>query len=388
MTRAPRVPDDPVGAFVGAPALLRSGDPDGPLAGTTAGVKDLFDLAGLVTGAGNPTFAATHAPATRDATAVTRLVEAGVDVVGKTITDELAWSLAGSNVHFGAPRNVAAPGRRTGGSSSGSAAAVTAGLVDLGLGTDTGGSIRIPASQCGIRGGRPTHGAVPMDGVVPLAPSFDTTGLLARDVTVLRRGAVAMLGTHAATPIESRLVGARETWAVVDDELRAGLAALLAHDDGEIASLGVDLAAAASAFRTQQAWEAWHAHGSWFETNAPDLAPDIAARFRAAATVTVDDVTRARAVAEHVAALVHAATTSAVLVLPAAPGAAPPIDQSPDDAESWRARALDLTCLAGLAGAPVVVAPLLASEGLPVGVAFVGPPGSDLALLDRVAALL
>ncbi len=392
MTRVHTVPADPVGAFLGTPALLRSGAADGPLAGTTVAVKDLFDLAGLVTGAGNPTFAATHAPATRDASAVTRLVEAGADVVGKTITDELAWSLAGNNVHYGAPRNVAAPGRRTGGSSSGSAAAVTAGLVDLGLGTDTGGSIRVPASQCGLLGWRPTHGAVPMEGVVPLAPSFDTAGLLAREFTMLRRGAVALLGADTApttTAFAPQLIGVDEAWTVVDDRFRAGVRDLVTHDHGKVTPLGVDLAAAADAFRTLQSREAWRTHGHWIETAAPELAPDIAARFRAAATVTTDDVSRARAVAEHVAALVHAATAGAVLVLPAAPGAAPPVDQLPADADAWRAQALQLTCLAGLAGAPVVVAPLLRSDDdLPVGVAFVGAPGSDLALLDLVAALL
>ena len=311
---SPPPPPTPSAPFLGTPALLRSGAADGPLAGTTVAVKDLFDLAGVVTGAGNPTFAATHAPTTRDASAVTRLVEAGADVVGKTITDELAWSLAGNNVHYGAPRNVAAPGRRTGGSSSGSAAAVTAGLVDLGLGTDTGGSIRVPASQCGLLGWRPTHGAVPMDGVVPLAPSFDTAGLLAREFTVLRRGAVALLGADTArttTAFAPQLIGVDEACTVVDDRFRAGVHDLITHDDGEVAPLGVDLAVAADAFRTLQSWEAWRTHGHWIESTAPELAPDIAARFRAAATVTTDDVSRARVVADQVAALVHAATRGA-----------------------------------------------------------------------------
>src|SRR5690242_5620792 len=145
----PTAPVDSVGAFMGAPRVLRTGAPEGPLAGTTMGVKDTLDVAGVVTGAGSPAFAAGRPPAERDATAV-----------GKTVCDELAWSLSGVNVHYGAPRNVAAPGRRAGGSSSGSAAAVAAGLVDLGVATDTGGSIRVPSSQCGIVGWRPTHGAV------------------------------------------------------------------------------------------------------------------------------------------------------------------------------------------------------------------------------------
>ncbi len=181
------IPVDTVGAFVGAPSELVAGAPGGPLDGVRLAVKDMFDVAGTVTGAGNPTFAAGRAPATTSATAVQRLVAAGATVVGKTITDELAYSLSGTNVHFGTPRNVRAPGHVPGGSSAGSAAAVAAGLVELALGTDTGGSIRVPASYCGIFGWRPTHGAVDIAGVLPLAPSFDTVGLLAADPTVLAR---------------------------------------------------------------------------------------------------------------------------------------------------------------------------------------------------------
>jgi amidase len=382
------VPVDTVGAFVGAPHLLRTGSATGPLAGTTMGVKDLFDIEGLVTGAGTPAYASTHEPATTDALAVTRLVDAGVTVVGKTISDELAWSLAGVNMHYGAPRNVAAPGRRAGGSSSGSAAAVTAALVDLGLGTDTGGSIRVPASQCGILGWRPSHGAVPVDGVVPLAPSFDTVGLLARDVRLLALGMDALLGGAAAPgDVSGRVLGLAEAWALVGEHARAGLRDLT--DDGTSSSIDVDLEAAAGAFRTLQGREAWQTHGHWFATTHPDLAPDIATRLRDASRITDAEVAHARVVADGVTARVLAATAAGdVLLLPAAPGAAPPLEQSSDDSDAWRARALQLTCIAGLAGAPVVVAPLLDDDALPLGAAFVGPRGSDRALLALVASRL
>ena len=150
-------------------------------------------MTGTVTGAGNPTFAAEHAAATRNATAVERLLDAGASVIGKTITDELSYSLSGTNVHYGMPRNVNAPGRVPGGSSAGSAAAVAAGLADLALGIDTGGSVRIPASYCGIYGWRPTYAAVPIDGVVALSPSFDVVGLFAANADLLVHGADALL---------------------------------------------------------------------------------------------------------------------------------------------------------------------------------------------------
>ncbi|HXY94546.1 MAG TPA: amidase family protein [Acidimicrobiia bacterium] len=387
MTPSPVVPVDTVGAFMGAPQVLRGGAPDGPLAGTTIGVKDVFDFAGLVMGAGSPAFAADRPPAEHDAPAVESVVAAGTTVVGKTVCDELTWSLSGVNAHYGAPLNVAAPGRRAGGSSSGSAAAVAAGLVDLGLGTDCGGSIRVPSSQCGIFGWRPTHGAVPVDGVFPLAPSFDTVGLLARDPGLLRLGASALLDPGRGTaPVRGQLVGLGEAWGDTTDDVRAGLRALVPSGAPD---LGVNLARAAGAFRTCQAFEVWRGHGHWFETTHPDLAPETAAHFEYASHVTADDVDRAREIGNEVAACVHGATAGGrVLAYPAAPGAAPPLELSEADAAAWRARAMQLTCLAGFAGAPVVVVPLLHDDGLPVGAALVGAPDTDLALLALAATLV
>jgi amidase len=392
MTAAAVVPVDTVGAFVTTPALLLAGAADGPLAGTRLAVKDLFDVAGSVTGAGNPAFAAQRAPAATSATAVTRLVAAGASVIGKTVTDELAYSLSGTNVHYGTPQNVNAPGRVPGGSSAGSAAAVAAGLADLALATDTGGSIRVPASYCGIAGWRPTHGAVPMDGVVPLAPSFDTAGLVAADASTLAAGARALLGggDPRPTPGGPRLVMVDEILAdatpAVAAEVRRVATGLGA--EAQPRALGIDLGDAVAAFRAWQGWEAWQEHGAWIGTARPALGPGIAARFAAASRVTAEEADAARRHAATARDAVLAATADGtVLVVPGAAGAAPA--PSPDAAlhEAQRARTLRLTCLAGLAGAPVVVLPLAADEGLPLGIAFIGHPGSDLELLAFAAGL-
>jgi amidase len=394
------VPADTVGAFVGVPSLLDAGSGHGPLVGATVGVKDLFDVAGTVTGAGTPAFAAGRPPAPTHAEAVARLVAAGAGVVGKTITDELAYSLAGTNVHLGTPINVAAPGRVPGGSSSGSAAAVAAGLVDLGLGTDTGGSIRVPASACGVLGWRPTHGAVPLDGVVPLSPSFDTVGLLARDPWWLRAGAEVLLGSGAAAAPNAgpqRLLLVAEALAEVGpalaDEVRRGAAELAVALGVPLdeASVGIDLAQAFTAFRALQAREAWRSHGAWIRAVDPDLGPGIRARFEAAAYVTADEVAEAELAREALVDALDAATDGAVLLLPAAPGAAPPIvggSADPAAHADRRSSTLRLTAPAGLAGAPVVVVPVLADEGLPLGLALQGARGSDLALLDLAVAAL
>ena len=178
---SPSPAKDALGAFVPGIDAIRDGASAGPLAGLSFAAKDIFDVAGAVTGCGNPDWAATHAAAAEDSWAVARLLPAGARLVGKTITDELAYSLNGQNAHYGTPTNPNGPGRIPGGSSSGSASAVAGGVVDFALGSDTGGSVRIPASYCGIFGLRPTHGRLPLDGVMPLAPSFDTLGWFARD---------------------------------------------------------------------------------------------------------------------------------------------------------------------------------------------------------------
>lgn len=174
----------------------------GPLAGVTLAVKDLFDVAGLPTGAGSPEWLATHPVPNESAAAVSRLLDAGAHIVGKTHTDELAWSLNGENAHYGTPQNPNAPGRIPGGSSSGSAAAVAGSLVQIALGSDTGGSVRLPASYCGIYGIRPTHGRIDLRGVVPLAPSYDTVGWFARDPMLLSTVGKVLLNASSAGPLQ------------------------------------------------------------------------------------------------------------------------------------------------------------------------------------------
>jgi amidase len=388
------VPTDTVGAFVEPPAVLATGAATGPLAGRTLAVKDLVDVAGAVTGAGNPTFAAGRAPAPGEAPAVARLLAAGATVVGRTITDELAFSLSGTNVHFGTPVNVAAPGRAPGGSSAGSAAAVAAGLIDLAIGTDTGGSVRVPASYCGILGWRPTHGAVPIAGVVPLAPSFDTVGLLARDPGVLTAGAKALLGDEGEpSPVTSLLV-VEEALAVAGEPAAtavvAGAGAVAAALGVPVATepAGLDLDAALVAFRARQMAEAWAAHGDWFSRERPAMGPGIRGRFEASARVTPAQVAAADGVRAAVRAVVLAATAGGVaLVVPSAPGPAPAPGMDADAYGAVRLATLRLTAIAGLAGAPAVSQPLATVEGCPLGVCLVGAPGADLALLAAAEAV-
>src|SRR5262249_46884684 len=212
--RAP-MSGDPLRSFDGIVRRLHiEGRREGPLAGTTFVAKDLYDVAGYRTGAGNPDWERTHPAATATAPAVLMLLEAGATLTGKSCTDELAFSLDGINVHYGTPLNPAFPDRLPGRSSSRSASAVAAGLVAFAIGTDTSGSIRVPASYCGIYGFRPSHGAVPVAGIVPLAPSFDTAGWLARDAGTLRRVGSVLLGRALDDAVED---AAFPTLDVVED---------------------------------------------------------------------------------------------------------------------------------------------------------------------------
>ena len=381
-----RVPIDTIGAFVGTPTVLAEGAPNGALHGLRLAVKDVFDVLGTTTGAGNPDFAARRSAATSNAFAVQQLVDAGATVIGKTITDELAYSLAGTNVHFGTPINVAAPGRIPGGSSAGSAAAVAAGLADLALGTDTGGSVRIPASYCGIVGWRPSHDAVSSHGVVPLAPSFDTVGVLARTTDALLAAANALLAPLDADDWDEPMPSVHvlgETAADAAPDVAAEVHRLaLALDAADAVWSGIDLQEAMLAFRTLQGREAWTAHGPWIRAAQPALGPGIAARFEAASRVTDEEVAAALAVRATVRDRLIAATDGGrVMLIPGAAGPAPVPQPDRDALEAQRIRTLRLTCIAGLAGAPVVVLPLGSVDGLPVGLGLLGARGSDRTLL-------
>src|SRR5215471_11142282 len=211
------VTNDRLGAFCRETHVEIEGTSHGPLHGLKFAVKDIYDVAGHRTGFGSPDWLRTHEPAARTASVIQRLLDAGADLAGKTHTDELTWSLTGENAHYGAPGNVNAPGRITGGSSSGSASAVAAGVVDFALGSDTGGSVRLPASFSGILGIRPTHVRISLDGVCPLAPSFDTCGWFARDADILQRVGRTLLCDDAPAPPPERLLIAQDALEIAGE---------------------------------------------------------------------------------------------------------------------------------------------------------------------------
>ena len=377
--------DDTVNAFI---SIFRiEGAEDGPLAGLTFCAKDIYDVADHPTGCGSPDWLASHPVPRAHAAPVAALLDAGASLVGKSHTDEIAYSLMGVNAHYGTPLNTAAPDRVPGGSSSGSVAAVAAGLIDIGLGSDTGGSVRMPASFCGVWGLRTTHGALPMDGTMPLAPSFDTVGWFARDATTLDRVAQAC-GLAPAPEGPVRLVLPVDAWTAAGAETVAALAPALArlearHGPARPLVLAPEgLPAWFDCFRICQAAEIWATHGAWVETTRPAFGPGIAERFAMAAAIPPEEAQAAQRrraeIRGRITALLDPAT---VIVLPVSPGPAPRRDATAQDLDAFRGRALQLLCPAGIAGLPQLSVPAAMIEGAPLGLGLVGAAGTERLLL-------
>jgi amidase len=377
---------------VGAPLVPALGP--GPLDGCGVAVKDLFAVAGYPVGGGVPAYLAEQAPQPASAACVTALQRAGAHLVGIAQTDEFAYSIAGRNAHYGAAPNPAAPWRLGGGSSSGPAAAVALGQAEIGLGTDTAGSIRVPASYHGLVGFRPTHGAIKAEGVLPLAPSFDTVGWLTRDVAASRTVAGVLL--PPASPVRPAVRTIR--LPAVERLAEPTTLALFTERVGQLEAAGrlpaterVDLPEETleewfTAFRTVQAYEAWQAHGAWINAHPGALGDDVLARFTAAAAVTESQAADGRAVIARARASLTGWLDGVVLVLPTAPGPAPPRVAGAAEIDDVRGRTLRMSCLAPLAGAPAVSLPLT-GDVAPVGLCLVGGPGTDTALLALAADL-
>lgn len=368
---------------------------NGTLDGLTFAVKDVIDVAGTVTGCGNPTWAATHDPAVAHAVAVELLLQAGARCVGKTITDEFAFSLVGENHFYGTPKNHRAPDRVPGGSSSGSASAVAAGEVDFAIGTDTAGSVRVPAANCGLLGLRSTLGRHPFAGVQSLAPSFDTLGVFTRDAATMRQLGRLFYPVQSLSATKVFLL--EEAWSLADADVRALRSVVdarfreldldvrvtrldsLADDD-----LGRDLFAWKQLFSDVQWPEIWSVFGSWVERHASDIGPKIAENFhmvRERGRAGYAAAFKKRAAAR--AALQDFFESGVVLALPTVPSPPPLVGQVDYDRKGtgYLPRMLCLNAIAGIGGLPAINVPLTTRDGLPAGLTLIGAPWTERSLI-------
>lgn len=388
---------DTVSAFIPGPRAERAGAPGGPLSGLTFAIKDLYDLAGEATSYGNPDWARTHPPAIATAICVRDLLGAGADLMGKTKTVELAYGLTGENVWHGTPINPASPDRFPGGSSCGSAAAVAARLVDFAMGSDTGGSVRIPASYCGVFGIRPSWGAVNLTGACALGPTFDTAGWFTARASILRRVGDVLLPPGGEAPLGPLLLTG-EAWDNADAATALALKpGLMAAEALLGAALPMMIApeglhAFYDHFRCAQAEEAWATLGPWVEATQPQFGPGVRERFAAAKAMDPDKAAAGRAFRRVVQARLWALLAGGgVLIHPTSPAPAPLIAATLDEQNRVRERTMGVTAIAGLAGLPEVTLPVGRVDGAPVGLSLVAAPGRDralLALAERLAAAL
>ncbi|NQW08849.1 MAG: amidase [Alphaproteobacteria bacterium] len=386
--------DDDIGAFVPGQTFRIDGAADGPLSGLTFAAKDLFDVAGRPTGGGNPDFARQNPVPTAHAWAVQRLLDGGASLIGKTITDEVSLGILGENVFFGTPRNTQAPDRVPGGSSSGSAAAVAAGLCDTAIGTDTGGSVRVPASFCGLYGIRPTHGALPLDGMLPQAPSADTTGWFTRDAATFRRVSEVMFGKAAPAALPNRLIVAVDAFGFVEpataDALRPMLDRLAAMigDVREEMLAPQGLSVWGRAQRTLQPREAWETFKPWVERDNPALAFNVVRGLMLGASITDADAGWASLMRREARArLDYLLPPGTVLAMPTTPFPAPPKELPLPDQNAVREAILCLCAHGGLTGVPQISIPGANIGGLPVGLSLLAARGEDLALATVAEAL-
>ena len=371
----------------------------GPLDGLKFAVKDLIDVKGYKTSCGNPTWRDTHPVAAANAVCVDQLLLSGGQCVGKTVADELAFGLSGENFFYGTPVNPKAPDRVPGGSSSGSASAVGCGPVDFALGTDTGGSVRVPASNCGITGVRPSHGAISVAGVNPFAPTFDTVGILARDAGVLSKAAGVLMACDVPSRVEiDAICLLDDAFAISDPEIREALResvqAIERMFPGKVKHTSLHEIDPESGESGLKGWfetyclvqwaEIWSSLGAWVKEARPQFGPTTSANFELAKNMDrrllVDVINRRQ---HYIDVLKSFLTGNDLLCMPTTPALAPikgslGIDRTMGD---YYPRTLSMTAVAGIARLPQVTLPLASIGGVPVGLSLLAGHGMDGFLL-------
>ena len=379
---------DTLNAFVTGPRCEIAGRPGGLLDGTRFAVKDLIDIAGVPTRGGSPDWSTGRPVPTGHAWVVSRLLAAGASVIGKTITDEVSLGILGENAHDGTPLNPAAPDRVPGGSSSGSASAVAGGACDFALGTDTGGSVRVPASFCGLYGIRPTHGRLDFSGITVQAPDSDTVGWFARDPALFARVGEVLFGAPCPTALPTKLIVATGAVGLADPAVNAALqpvvgrlAGLLGHRRDEVMA-PPGLTAWQQAQRALQSSQSWQTFAPWLDSHNPRLAFSVARNLVIASMITDAERTRSALVRlEARARMRYLLQPGTILCLPTTPFPAPLRGLPLSTLNFLRERMSCLTSHGGLTGVPQINIPGALVDCAPVGLSIVGAPGTDLELL-------
>ncbi|WP_375754112.1 amidase family protein [Vibrio sp. HN007] len=367
----------------------------GLLNGIKLSVKDLFDVKGYKTGTGIPAWRDSAPLASEHAKAVSLLLEDGAYLTSKTQLDELAYSLGGINSHYGVSRNPFDSRRVSGGSSSGAAVSVSNSASDIGLATDTGGSIRVPASYCGLYGMRPTYGRVPVEGLVPLAPRFDTAGMLTRDLKLMKGAFNALFAEEKSREAKTdvtTLLWCEVLWEGVEPKAKQYAKALYESYQGNKATISdpvLDADKRRECFSVLQAQSIWRTHGDWLEGAISGFGKDIQTRLEWGRSLSPADIAKAEELYQQWQSTKEQwIPKDSVLLMPTVPGVAPMINSKGNELVEQRNVLLGLTSIAGLSGWPQLQCPAITVDGLPVGISFLGRENSDIQIIKFAQEVL
>tara|TARA_R110001583_G_scaffold1583_2_gene12305 strand:+ start:10807 stop:11985 length:1179 start_codon:yes stop_codon:yes gene_type:complete len=368
----------------------------GSLSGYQFVFKDLFDVQGYQTGAGNPKWLSSHSPAKSTSPLIIALLKQGAECVGRVQTDELAYSLNGQNIHYGTPINPLASDCIPGGSSSGSAVAVARGDADFSIGTDTGGSVRVPASYCGLFGLRPTLGKLPLQHCFELAGSFDTAGIFSRSLALLQRVYTALIPDAETTPkvdalyldncfvdyfSEARL-SQLETWCK-NANIQLVKGDYLAHSGSKPAELS-------ELFRTIQGFEIIKNHDDWLNKFGESLDPAIFERVKWSRMISEEQYLEAKTLQALFKQKIQTQLqkNNFLWVIPTTPAGPPKLTMRDDVLVAYRSNLMGLTSVAGLSGLPQLHLPMQDLVEGPCGVSLMGLANQELQLITTAKMLL
>ena len=352
-------------------------------------LKDMCDVKNLKTSCGNPDFfkkcdfANDYAPFLKD------LLNEGPVLKGITVCDEFFYSLIGENGHYGTPTNLNAPSCVPGGSSSGSAAALTTDLYDFSIGSDTGGSVRIPASFCGLIGMRPTHNRINTKGVYPMAPSFDTVGWFANNPEIFQKVGNVLLNNIERSNVDfKQYVVAEDLLELCDAEVQDNFNNYINVNIPNINKTRLSTntkAIIADNFRILQGAEVKENIIPWIEKNKPNISPEIRSRIDMASKITDIEVNRALIFRKTlIDEIEKSLPEGTIAVFPTSPFSAPKSGQDDESLGSFRKRLMELTSVAGMTSRPQITIPRLKDKSGPVGISLLGWKYSDEILLNKL----
>lgn len=373
----------------------------GELSGLTFAIKDNIDVANEITGYGSPWWTEIYPKSVANAICLDQLLSAGAICLGKTHCDELARSLIGINPFYGIPLNPKAPNRVPGGSSSGSASAVACGLVDFAIGTDTGGSVRVPASNCGIWGYRPSHGLISVSGVATLAPSFDTVGIFANTGQVLERVMRILLSEDKTEyNFSSSIYLLDDVFEICDSQIRETIEPIVADISDYYSIEHLKLSAITDMYvnceflfnqaKLLLSTEIWNTFGAWVERynqeySNQQLSPQATTSFNNVLKLANrkdinDSLWKMKYFSRK---LNEFLSGGAILCFPTTPDLAPRIDEVTDEfLSSYYPRAMGVTAISGFSRTPQITIPISQSEEVPIGLSFIAGYGLDMMLVN------